>query len=180
MWGVQRIHLVLQHLGVSLLLVGGCDAPKAGTAPASPTDAPKPAAPSPASTPTSDTYNLRGALVQGTTRRSEVTFEVQDAQLVMKVGDLALTGVTSMKSQITDDLEILEVSDGAVSKGRLNHVLDKSTNTVRMKLPDGTSSQNRPRTRARCMDASRRSSSAAGSGSGPSKVRAMANTHTSA
>lgn len=56
----------------------------------------------------------------------------------MKVGELALSGVTSIKTQITEDLEILEVSDGVVSKGRLNHVLDKSTNTVRVKLPDGT------------------------------------------
>lgn len=120
--------------------MGGCDAPKTGTgnAPAMQTDASKVTAPSTSSVPTSDTYNLRGAPVQGATRRSEVTFEVQDAQLVMKVGELALAGVTSLKTQITEDLEILEVSDGLISNGRLNHVLDKSTNTVRVRLPDGT------------------------------------------
>lgn len=94
--------------------------------------------PAAAATPASDTYNLRGAPVQGATRRSELTFDVHDAQLTMKIGEVALSGVMSIKSQITEDLEILEVGDGLVRKGRLNHVLDKSTNTIRVKLPDRT------------------------------------------
>lgn len=94
-------------------------------------------------TPAADTYNLRGAPVEGATRRTEMTFEIQDAQLSMKVGELALSGSMSVKSQITEDLEIKEVADGMVRKGRLSHVLDKSTTTMRVKLPDGTE-QNEP------------------------------------
>ncbi|MFY0537851.1 hypothetical protein [Nannocystis pusilla] len=56
----------------------------------------------------------------------------------MSVGDVAMSGVMSIKSQITEDLEILEVGEGLVRKGRLNHVLDKSKTTLRVKLPDGT------------------------------------------
>jgi hypothetical protein len=43
----------------------------------------------------------------------------------------------SSKLQSTDDLEVQEVSDGQIRRGRLSHVLDKSTNTLKIKLPDG-------------------------------------------
>lgn len=124
-----------------MYLILGCDgptAPKGGTAQAVHVDPPKSTTISSIPAPASGTYDLRGAAVQGATRRSEVAFEIQDAQLTMSVGNVAMSGVMSIKSQITEDLEILEIGEGLVRKGRLNHVLDKSKNTLRVKLPDGT------------------------------------------
>lgn len=94
----------------------------------------------PKSTATSpgEAINLRGAPVQGATRRTESAFEIVDAQLAMKLGEFVLTGTMSMKALSTDDLEIVEVSDGLARKGRLSHVLDKNTMTLRFKAPDGS------------------------------------------
>ena len=121
-------------VALTLLLVVGCLNGQDTNASAVP---PAPAAAPAAATaiPTNDTYNLRGTPVQGTTRRSELSFDIQDAQLTMKVGDAALSGVMSIKSEATEELEILEVGDGLVREGRLHHVLDKTTNTIGIKLP---------------------------------------------
>ena len=133
---MQHTRPSVQLVGLTLFLVLGClngqDAPNTGGVP------PVRSAPPTTATPTNDTYNLRGTPVQGTTRRTELAFDLQDAQLTMKVGEAALSGVMSMKSETTEDLEILEVGDGLVRKGRLHHVLDRATNTTRIKLPDGT------------------------------------------
>ena len=117
------------------------DKPASG-GPAAPAKTAPSTTPTPVPTPAAETYDLRGAPVQGATRRTEMTFEVQDAQLSMKVGELAVAGTMSLKSQITEDLEIQEVGDGTVRKGRLSHVLQKSTTTTRVKLPNGSEESN--------------------------------------
>ena len=84
------------------------------------------------------TYNLRGAPVKGATRRVELELTMTDAQVTVKAGLLAISGVTTLHLQSSDDLEILEVGEGQVRKGRLNHLLDKSAMSMRMTTPDGT------------------------------------------
>ena len=88
--------------------------------------------------PAADTYNLRGAPVKGATRRAELDLTMADAQVTFKAGPLSFSGTQTLRVQSTDDLEILEASDGQVRKGRLNHVLDKSVVNMRMTMPDGT------------------------------------------
>ncbi|MBK8259830.1 MAG: hypothetical protein IPK80_00610 [Nannocystis sp.] len=88
--------------------------------------------------PEADTYNLRGAPVKGATRREEFDLTMADAQVTIKTGPLSFSGTQTLRVQGTDDLEILEASDGEVRKGRLNHVLDKSVMNMRMTMPDGT------------------------------------------
>lgn len=51
---------------------------------------------------------------------------------------MALSGTMSLKGQSTDDLEIQEVADGMVRKGRLSHVLDRATMTMASTMPNGT------------------------------------------
>jgi len=89
-------------------------------------------------TQASETVNLRGVPVRGATHREEMTFEATDALLTMKMAGLALTGTMSMKSQTTDDFEIIDVGEGEARKGRLSHVLDKETMSMRFVLPDGS------------------------------------------
>lgn len=76
--------------------------------------------------------------MKGSTRRSEVTFTVEGAQVTLKAAGVSLAGSMTLATQATDDLEILEVRDGQVHKARLNHVLDKAKTTLRLNLPDGT------------------------------------------
>lgn len=88
--------------------------------------------------PSADIYNLRGAPVNGATRRAELDLTMADAQVTLKAGPLSISGTQTLHVQSTDDLEILEASDGQVRKGRLNHVLDKAVTNIRMTMPDGT------------------------------------------
>lgn len=87
------------------------------------------------------TYNLRGSPMQGRTRHMTTTIDIDAAQLSVKVGPITVTGTMGMHVQNTDELEILAVRGGWVESGRLTHVLDKTTTTSQMNMPDGTVEQ---------------------------------------
>lgn len=89
----------------------------------------------------SGTYNLRGSPMKGRTRRTTATTDVGPVQLNVKVGPITLTGTMELHMQGIDELEILAVRGGLIESGRLTHVLDKSTTTSRMNMPDGTVAQ---------------------------------------
>lgn len=119
--------------------------PSAASEPAPPAEPPPaskpppPAKPPPASEPVPPaepgTYNLRGTPMKGRTRHLELNVDVVDAQLAIKVGPIAVPGTMSIQVRCIDDLEILDVSDDMVRQGRLTHVVDKTTTTMKMSLP---------------------------------------------
>ncbi len=122
----------LRHFLFAAAFIFACDSSKP-----SPTQSSGPA-PGPGTVGTGETYNLRGAPVKGATRRAELDQTMTDAQVTFKAGPVSFSGVMTLHLQSSDDLEILEAGDGQVRKGRLNHVLEKSTMSMRMTLPDGT------------------------------------------
>jgi len=67
-----------------------------------------------------------------------LSFELEAAQLTAKAGPYTFTGTMTLSGQTTDELEIHVVEEGLIRSGRLSHVLDKTTSTMRMNLPDGT------------------------------------------
>lgn len=81
------------------------------------------------------TFNLRGTAMTGRTRHTELTFGIEDAQLIVKAGPITIAGTMTMRMQNTEDLEIHDVRDGLVRQGRLVHVLDKTTTTTRTSVP---------------------------------------------
>jgi len=81
------------------------------------------------------TFNLRGTPMSGRTRHTEVTFDIEDAQLTVKAGPITIAGTMTIRAQNIDDLEIHDVREGLIRQGRLVHVLDKSTTTTRMSVP---------------------------------------------
>lgn len=87
------------------------------------------------------TYNLRGSPIQGRTRHMVTNIDIDAAQLSVKVGSITVTGTMGMHVEATDELEILAVRGGWIESGRLTHVLDKTTSTSQMNLPDGTVEQ---------------------------------------
>lgn len=131
---------LLRHALLAAAFLFACDSSKpspaqsgGNVAPAEPVKSSGPSAAGAA-----ETYNLRGAPVKGATRRAELDLTMTDAQMTFKAGPLSFSGVMTLHVQSSDDLEILEAGDGQVRKGRLNHVLDKSTMSMRMTMPDGT------------------------------------------
>ena len=87
----------------------------------------------PAKPAESGAYNLRGTPMKGRTRHIEVTGDIA-AQLTVKAGPITASGTMELHAQNTEDLEILDVSDGMVSQGRLIHTLDRTTGTTRMSM----------------------------------------------
>lgn len=87
----------------------------------------------PAGPAESGPYNLRGTPMKGRTRHVEVIGDIT-AQLTVKVGPITTSGTMVLHTQNTEDLEILEVSDGMVSQGRLSHTVDRTTGTIRMSV----------------------------------------------
>jgi hypothetical protein len=73
--------------------------------------------------------------MSGRTRHTEVTFDIEDAQLTVKAGPITIAGTMTVRTQNTENLEIHDVRDGLVRQGRLVHVLDKTTTTTRTSVP---------------------------------------------
>lgn len=73
--------------------------------------------------------------MKGRTRHVELSFDIEDAELTIKVGPITVPGTMSIHGQSTDELEIYDVSGGVVRQGRLTHVVDKTSTTMRMTMP---------------------------------------------
>lgn len=85
-----------------------------------------------------DVYNLRGTAIRGAIVRKETEISLPNASLKIEADGLALAGVTNWYMVTVDDLEILEVVDSMVRKGRLSHVVDRFDTKAHMAMPDGT------------------------------------------